>query len=249
MSNYPQKILTSVLDTVFPKICLGCSKFTDKGDFDYICKKCFGGAELKNGFECVGCKRETRVGLTCAFCRKENPIDQLLIAADLSDHLVDKILKAYKYKFISGISKPLSVIAKKSIKKLLGKGFDLFEDSPIFVPVPLHKRRLNERGFNQSWLIAKEIADSFHISSAENVLSKKHNFKHQVDTKSREERLNNVKDNFVLSDPVRINGRVVILFDDICTTGATLNECARVLKEGGAKRVIGFVIARGKFKN
>lgn len=244
MSTYPQKVINWVLDIIFPKICLGCGKFTEKGDFDYVCKKCFSDIDLKNVFECIGCKRETKFGLTCSFCKKNNNIDQLLIAAKLIEP-VDRMIKAFKYKFIFEIRKPLSVIARKSIKKLLSKGFNLFEDNCLLIPVPLHKTRLNERGFNQSWLIAKDMADAFFVSSGENILRKKYNSKHQADIKPREERLNNVRDNFVLTDAETIRNKTVILVDDICTTGATLNECARFLKESGAKRVIGFVIARG----
>lgn len=248
MKNYPQRALNWVLDLVFPKICLGCGKFTAISDFDYICKKCFGAIELKNVFECIGCKRQTRLGLTCVFCKKDNDVDQLLVAAELTDYLVEKMLKAYKYKFVYDMVIPLSVIAKKCVKRLLSKGFNLFEDNPLIVSVPLHKIRLNKRGFNQSQLLAKEMSDSFHISCADNALARKYNPRNQADTKTREERLHNVRDNFVVIDAEVVRGRTVILVDDICTTGATLNEGARVLKESEAKRVIGFVVARGKFR-
>lgn len=257
MSNYPQRAVNWILDTIFPKICLGCRKFTrstssgqaGKGDFDYLCRSCFGSIRLKNTFECIGCKRQTRFGLTCVFCAKENQIDQLIIAAELSDPLVDKMLKTYKYKFVYDMAAPLSVISKKCVKKLLSKGFSLFEDNPLLVPVPLHKKRFNERGFNQAELLAKNIADTYHVSYNISVLTRISNPKHQADIKSREERLNNVRNNFAVINAEAIRGRTIILVDDICTTGATLNECARVLKNppvgGGAKRVIGFVIARG----
>ena len=237
------------LDIIFPKICLGCSRFTAIGDFDYVCKKCFGEVSLKNTFECVGCKRQTHLGLTCVFCKKESELDQLLIAAELSDSVIEKMLKTYKYKFVSDMAKPLSVIAKKCIKKLLSKGFNLFEDSPVVISVPLHKNRLNWRGFNQADLLARSVADSYHMPYGEKVLTRVVNAKHQAEAETKEERFSNVKNNFVVTNREAIKGRTVILVDDICTTGATLNECARVLKNppsgGGAKRVIGFVIARG----
>lgn len=245
MSNYPQRATNWVLDTIFPKICLGCGKFTGKRDFDYVCRKCFAGICLKNTFECIGCKRETRYGLTCAFCKKDNPVGQLIIAVELSDPLVDKILKTYKYKFIHSMAAPLSVAAKKCVKKLLSKGFSLFEDNPILIPVPLHQKRLNWRGFNQAELLARNMSNAYHMSYSGDALMRVADPKHQADIKTREERLNNVRDNFAVIDAETVRGRTIILVDDICTTGATLNECARVLKESGAKRVIGFVIARG----
>lgn len=272
-----QKIAGWFLGLIFPKACLGCGEFThstssgqaSKTDFDYVCGKCFREIELKNTFECIDCKRQTLFGLTCAFCAKDNPVAQLIIAAELSDKLVDKMLKTYKYEFVYSMAAPLSIIAKKCIKKLLLKGFNLFEDDPLLVPVPLHRRRFNWRGFNQAELLVKNIADTYHMSCSGDILVRVADSKHQAEIKSREERLNNVRNNFAVtgagavkgrprsrnSDSSKaaqdnisefsLRGRTIILVDDICTTGATLNECAKVLKESGARKVIGFVIARG----
>lgn len=249
MSDYPQQLLSWFLDIVFPKTCLNCGNFTGKGDFDYICKKCFGKIRVKNNFECIGCKKQVQLGFTCIQCGKEDKIDQLLISAELSDQLVEDMLKVYKYKFIPNIVTPLSVIFKKYIKKLLLRDFNIFEDNPLIIPVPLYKRRLNWRGFNQAGLLAKNLADTYHVSYNDEVLIRIANPKHQADIRSREERLDNVKNNFVVSNDEIIKSRTIVLVDDICTTGATLNECAKVLKNppagGGAKKVIGFVIARG----
>ena len=270
MSNYPQQVFNWILDVIFPKTCLGCGKFTRSTDstpstgsgqasspqassgratdFDYVCRKCFGEIELKNSLECIGCKRQTRLGFTCTFCDKSNEVDQLIITADLSDTLVEKMLKTYKYKFIQSMALPLSMLIRRRIKKLLSGGFSLFEDNPLLIPVPLHKRRLNERGFNQAELLAKSMADTYHVVYNNNVLIRVTNPKHQAEIKKKEERLENVKNNFAVTDRALIRGRTIVLIDDICTSGATLNECARILKENGAKRVIGFVIARGQFK-
>jgi ComF family protein len=245
MSNYPQRVANWVLDIIFPKICLGCGKLIGKGDFDYVCKKCFGKVSVKNSFECIGCKRQTRLGLTCVLCQKENPIGQLLIAAELSDFLVEKMLKVYKYKFVYNMAVPLSVIAKKCIRKLLSRSFNVFGDSPLIIPVPLHIRRLNWRGFNQAELLAKNIADTYHMPYDGNILIKIVNSKHQANIRPKEERIDNVKGSFAVIESETVKNRTIILVDDICTTGATLNECAKILKEGGAKRIIGFVIARG----
>jgi len=277
MSNYAQKTADWILDVIFPKTCLGCKKFTrsigseQAGDFDYVCRKCFGEIELKNSLECIGCKRQMRLGFTCTFCDKLNETDQLIIVADLSDSLIEKMLKAYKYKFIQSMAAPLSVLAKRRVKKLLSKKFNLFGDNPLLIPVPLHRRRLNERGFNQAELLAKNIADTYHVVCNNDILIRVANPKHQAEIKKKEERLENVKDNFAVKENMLIRGRpcsrnsdsskaaqnntsefslrgrTIILVDDICTSGATLNECARVLKEHGAKRVVGFVIARGQF--
>lgn len=262
VSSYQQKIINLVLDVIFPKICLGCGKFTHststsavssvpngsgqtgKNDFDYVCGKCFREITLKNILECIVCNRETRLGLTCAFCANKNKVDQLIIAVDLSNPLVDKILKTYKYKFVRDMAAPLSIISKKCVKNIMLKGFNLFKDNPLLIPVPLRRKRLNWRGFNQAGLLAKNISDAYCMSYRDDILIRIADPKHQADIKAKEDRINNVRNNFTVKDSESLRGRTVILVDDICTTGATINECARVLKESRAKRVIGFAIAR-----
>lgn len=245
IKSYPQYLVDELLDIVFPKKCIGCGVFTRAGDFDYVCWQCFSEIKIKTSFGCIGCKRQTNLGLTCLFCKKYNELDQLLITTELSNNLVDSMLKVYKYKFITSISDPLSVVAARFIKKLSVKGFNLFEDNPLVVPVPLHKRRLNWRGFNQSYLLSKSIADKFLVSCDNNILLRFSNSKNQADLASKTDRLANIKDNFKLNNEKPLNSRTIILVDDICTSGATLNECTKVLKLGGAKKVIGLVVARG----
>ena len=244
MSNYPQLVLDWTLDVIFPKKCLGCAKFINY----YICRKCFGGIKIKNTLECIGCKRKTQFGFTCINCKVNNSIDQLLVATDLSDSLLDRTLKVYKYNFVSELSVPLFRIIKRCVKNLLSKRFNVFEGNPLIIPVPLSRKRLNWRGFNQAELLAVNISDSFHMDYRGDVLKRSANSKHQADIKLREERLGNVKNNFFIETGDVIRDRTIILVDDICTTGATLSECAKVLKENGSKKVIGLVIARGKFK-
>ena len=142
---------------------------------------------------------------------------------------------------------PLSVLAKRRVKKLPSKGFIMFEDNPLLIPVPLSKKRLNWRGFNQAGLLAKDISDAYYMSYRGDILTRTADSKHQADIKVKEDRIHNIRNNFAVTNGALARDRTIILVDDICTTGATLNECAKVLKENGAKKVIGFVIARGQF--
>ncbi|KKR02634.1 MAG: Phosphoribosyltransferase [Candidatus Yanofskybacteria bacterium GW2011_GWA1_39_13] len=239
--NYPQKGLVWLLDTIFPIRCIDC------GDFgDYVCRGCLGAIPTKKSFECIGCKRNTPFGQTCFLCTKTNPADQLLIVADYKNHLVEKTLKFFKYKFISDLEQPLSVLIKKYLKWLtLDKKFNVFESNPLLIPVPLHLRRLNWRGFNQSELLAKNISDTFQMEMAVDVVERTINATPQADIKEREERLKNLNGIFRIKNKEKIIGREVLLVDDVCTTGATLNECAKILKAGGASRVVALVVARG----
>lgn len=238
---YPQRAYNWFLDFIFPVKCIGCKKFGD-----YICRRCLATISIKKNFECVGCKRNTSFGQTCYLCLKTNFVDQLLIVADYKNLLVEKTLKFFKYKFISDLEMPLSILMKKYLKWLtLDKKLNVFRANPLLVPVPLHFRRLNWRGFNQSELLAKNLADTFQMEMALDVIERAGNAVPQADIKEKEERLKNLNDIFRIKNGVKIAGREILLVDDICTTGATMNECAKVLKVNGASRVVALVIARG----
>ncbi len=256
-SHYPQQVSDWFLDLIFPVRCLGCGKFGT-----YLCKKCLGTLPIKKNFECIGCKRNTPFGQTCYLCAKTNSIDQLLIVADYNNPLLEKILKFLKYRFVSELSRPLFVLLKNYLKWLtLKKGFNVFgannpqaqraeqssHDGPLLISVPLHLRRLNWRGFNQSELLAKDLADTFQMEITSDIIERSGNAVPQADIKKREERLKNLNGVFKIrnNNKDKLIGREVILIDDVCTTGATLNECAKVLKANGALKVTGLVIARG----
>jgi len=240
-SNYPQQVQNWLSDLFFPKRCVNCSKFGD-----YVCRGCLGAIPIKKTFECIGCKRNTPFGQTCFLCAKTNPINQLLIVADYKNRLVEKTIKFFKYKFISDLEQPLSVLIKKYLKWLtLDKKFNIFGANPLLVFVPLHPRRLNWRGFNQSELLVKDIADTFQMEMADDLIERTVSTIPQADIKEREERLKNLNGIFRIKNKDRIVGREILLIDDVCTTGATLNECAKTLKAGGASRVVALVVARG----
>lgn len=165
---------------------------------------------------------------------------------DYKDSKIEKIIKALKYRFIKELSQPISQIMKKYLEALSKhKKYSIISENPIIVPVPLFKRRLNWRGFNQSELIAKSLALSLQLDFSSGILVRTSAAKPQADIPERNIRLANVKNKFAINTGAAIKNRVVILIDDIVTTGATLNECADVLKKNGAKKVIGFVFARG----
>ncbi len=240
-SNYPQRISNWFSDLIFPVRCIGCDKFGD-----YICRGCLGTISIKKNFECIGCKRNTPFGQTCFLCAKINHVNQLLIAADYKNPLIEKTLKFLKYRFIRDLERPLSILTKRYLKWLtLDKKFNVFEANPLLIPVPLHPRRFNWRGFNQSELLVKDIADTFQMEMAHDVIERTINTAPQADIKEREERLKNLNGIFKIKNGIKITGREILLIDDVCTTGATLNECAKVLRSNGASKVVALVIARG----
>jgi ComF family protein len=113
----------------------------------------------------------------------------------------------------------------------------------VVVPVPLHPKRLRERGYNQSQLLARELAKLNKLPLVDDCLIRAYHSPPQARTASVEERRRNVAHAFSCRDQ-RLKGKQVLLIDDVSTSGATLDACARALKEGGASSVWGLVLAR-----
>lgn len=112
------------------------------------------------------------------------------------------------------------------------------------IPVPLHLRRLNFRGFNQSLILAQQLAQKWN-SPVSDILQRHRYTKPQVELNGPK-RLTNVTDAFSMKNPAqRLNPEInYILIDDVCTTGSTLNECAKVLRRHGAEKILAAVVAK-----
>lgn len=135
-------------------------------------------------------------------------------------------------------------------------------NNPIIIPIPLSRARQRERGYNQTELICKglikldeknsgqnhlrhgaDIKSGKNFSRGENVLIKIKETEHQARLKNRSERLKNLSGTFAVKNAEAIKERNIILIDDVTTTGATLNEAKRILKENGAGKIIAFTVA------
>jgi len=245
--NYPQRISNFILDTIFPIHCISCGRFSPQNRRDYLCKSCLQLIHIKKQFECIGCKKSSPLGKTCIDCRNEHwLVDNLLIVSDYKNPLLEKTIKVFKYRFVSDMADALNYLIKKYINWLVKeKKFNLAAENPIIIPVPLHPHRLNWRGFNQAKLIAQSLANCFQQNIYTDIMVRTKKSKAQADIKEKDQRLDNPKNKFKIINTQIIKNRNIILVDDVCTTGATLNECARLLKESGAKKITGFVIARG----
>ena len=113
----------------------------------------------------------------------------------------------------------------------------------VLVPVPLHQKRLRERGYNQSSLLAQELGKLINLPVVDNYLFRQRHAPPQARTSTVEERQSNVADAFTCRDQ-RLQGKQVLLIDDVSTSGATLNACAAALKAIGATSVWGLTLAR-----
>jgi len=117
----------------------------------------------------------------------------------------------------------------------------------VLVPVPLYPKRLRERGYNQASLLAKELGRLVGLPTVEDTLIRVKDAVPQARTRSAIERRQNVQDAFACNQ--RLEGRQILLIDDVCTTGATLDACASALKAAGAGSVWGLTVAREMFSS
>lgn len=117
---------------------------------------------------------------------------------------------------------------------------------PILIPIPLAKKRMRERGYNQTELICKELAKldkNENFSLENNVLIKTKDGEHQAYIENRQKRMENILNSFSIKNQQIIENRNIVLIDDVITTGATLSEAKRTLRKSGAKKIIAFTIA------
>lgn len=237
-----------IVDLIFPRKCLGCGRFIDDRGDSFVCDECLATIPIKGDFACAFCLSPVAMGKTCSFCSKEHFLDRLLVATSYNENLVKDIIKTVKYKFVAGPAGNAAKLMLNYFQKKIAANLAV-GDSTVIIPVPLHKKRHNWRGFNQSEIIAGELASGLGLPMATEILMRTANNCPQVEIPEKEKRINNTRGIFKCPRPELIAGKKVMLIDDVSTTGSTLNECARVLKSSGAKEVIGFVFARGDMKS
>ncbi len=155
-----------------------------------------------------------------------------VVAAARYEGVIRDLIHAFKYEGIVEVGKHLGDVAVRS--------WDESSKECIVTAVPLHPSRRRERGFNQSEVVAQKIAESCGMTYL-SLLSKKRATRPQADL-TRRERLSNLAD--IFESNYSLWGSRVLLVDDVLTTGSTLSECARVLKEAGADKVYGLVLSK-----
>lgn len=123
------------------------------------------------------------------------------------------------------------------------KVFEIIKTYDIILPVPISKKRYNQRGYNQTELIAREISKRANIELVTNCLYKEKNNVPQS-TLNKEDRIENVKNAYIIKNSKIIKDKRVIIFDDIYTTGSTVNECSKLLKQNNVKEILVMTIAK-----
>ncbi len=230
------------LDFVYPQHCAICKKHLNREEKD-VCDACWNSLVTLPDPFCPYCRSFYEPGTTeCCFCQSVNgTIGDRRIFMVRSLGRFDDYYKELIHRFKYAKKIPLGRRLGQRLGETINGNSDFLE-SDFLIPVPLHKSRYRERGFNQSEVVAEEISKITGVSVLKDVLKRKKNTKDQTNL-SPQQREENVRGAFVVTAPEMINAKSIILVDDVITTGATLSECARMLKQAGAERILGTTIA------
>lgn len=240
IKKFAVRLSRLLLDCIFPKLCLGCGR-----EGEYVCADCRDVFRPTYPSVCFGCQRAARPGRFCLSCEPRYAFEGIFIAADYEDEMIKKLLRAYKYRFVRELNGELGRLLNQKLEKamlslegnsLLARRF--FQAGVI--PVPLSPRRRKWRGFNQAELLAGQVADFAGLVCLTQVLQRRH--RRAQATLQAAERASNVVGAFWAAESVP---PLVILVDDVVTTGSTLQACAKALKEAGAEEVWCLVVAKG----
>lgn len=212
-------MLNKIIEFIYPNVCGFCNKIISK---EYTCKNCQ--EKLKYIYESEN-----------QFVSVSSSFDMLICAYKYKGIVRTKILQ-YKFKN----KKYLYCSLSERLLKLLMK---YINEIDFIIPVPIHCIRSFKRGYNQSELIADFISEKTNIKLLNNVIKKVKNTKPQS-LLSASKRKNNIYNAYKVKNSKLIDNKTILLIDDIYTTGATVNECAKVLKENGAKKIIVATIAK-----
>lgn len=223
-----------ILDLVYPVLCQGCFR-----EGSYLCAECQ--AKISPPLEhCPICGQPSLLGKIHPACKKaSSALEGIMVIANYQDQSIHNLIWHLKYHSVQPIADILALLMTDYFisRNLL----DYFRNA-VVVPVPLFKKRRLIRGFNQAEILAENFAKKLGFQYLP-ILRRIRNTQSQVDL-SRPERICNVRNAFTISPMPVIGERKIILVDDIATTGATLNECAKALKAYGAKEIWGLVVAK-----
>ncbi len=225
------KIKGIALDFIFPRYCVGCSR---EGEF--LCSKCLKSTDRIQPPICPVCGRPQPSGALCPDCISWSCGIDGIRSPFRFEGVLREAVHQLKYRNLRAISETL---AEYLFEYLMN--FPLNVDT--IVPVPLHMKRLRERGYNQSDLLAGDLSKLIGLTLVEDCLVRRNNTVPQARTKNVKERRENISGAFICRNR-NVSGKKVLLIDDVSTSGTTLDACAVALKGAGAISVWGLTVAR-----
>lgn len=237
-----------LVDWLYPPRCRACGGRIFGCDSEYFCPPCWRQIRIVCHPLCTTCGRpffdSSGDDHSCAACLSRPPYFTSARAwacyprEQLDDHPLRRVVQKFKYGRKVSLGKPLGRLMTAGCQEFLS---DCEVD--LILPVPLHRKRLRWRGFNQSVLLAQQISRVYRIPLDPFVIVRAKETPPQTEL-SEEERRKNVRGAFSVAANEAVSGKNILLVDDVYTSGATVNECSRVLVRAGAKAVYVLTLAR-----
>jgi competence protein ComFC len=226
---------------VYPSFCRLCAEPLDEPGERIVCRACLARLVPRRGPSCPVCGRFHEGGgdHICSRCLEREPAFSVHRSCGTYGGTLKDVILLFKYRKYSPLSRPLAEYAAAC----LDGDNELWNGAEFLVPVPLHPARRRERGFNQSRLLARDLARLRGMRVLGACLVKTKNVRPQAGLHAAD-RETNVKGTYAVRRPWKVEGKTIILVDDVSTTGATMRECARVLVKAGAREVRAITIAR-----
>jgi ComF family protein len=238
-------VIADLLDILFPTSCVGCGMHLSRGAL--LCSACEAAVPAHRTFFCSVCLARMPAGPQRT--EKEPPPNirsachpegfTFGAATDYRDDAVRELILALKFRSARAAAEPLGRFLARYIRDLGIASPDI-----LLVPLPLSRRRERTRGFNQAELIAHCAGAELGASVVSHVLRRTRDTRPQSDIHERRERAENVRGAFAMENADAVGGRVVILVDDVRTSGATLAEAVAALRTAQPARIYALVVAR-----
>ncbi len=229
----------TLLDFILPRPCLGCHQILPKVAPGWLCSACQADLPLLPHPRCPRCGAPFRSPMggrhLCHACLRQPPPFHRARAVAFYEGLILEAIHRLKYQRQLLYAKFLGDLLRQEPEVQ-----EIIAGAELLLPVPLHPSRLRWRGFNQALLLARHLAPE-RVDTR--VLIRQRSTRPQVGLNSQERRAN-VKGAFAVTEPARVAGKNLVLIDDVFTTGATIGECARVLRRAKAARLEVITVAR-----
>lgn len=231
MTEWFGKLVEIVSNFFFPSRCLGCGRTGS-----YLCQDCRSRLPRITPPICNKCGRPQPGALLCATCWSWNSYIDGIRSPFYFEGVIRQCVHQLKY---YGLKASTSGLAELMARYLTDSTIPV----DVLVPVPLHRKKLRQRGYNQSELLAREIAKFAGLPVNSNSLRRVKDSQPQTRAVRVDVRRANVNNAFQCSD-LHLTGKQVVLIDDVCTSGSTLEACAVALKSAGVVTVWGLTLAR-----
>lgn len=222
MISFLSGLSKGILNIIYPPLCEACQvKIDPESGYACLCKNCVSKIKILNPPAAITRCDNIKVWAVCGY-----------------EGIAKDCIHLFKYNNRISLSKPLAdIMSNFTNKNLADKKFDMI------VPVPLHKTKMRERGFNQAELLARRLGKNTNRILCLDAVKRIKPTASQTGL-SKTKRFTNLKGAFKITDGGKVSGKRILLIDDVFTTGSTISECAKTLLKAGAKSVSGLVLAK-----